>query len=194
MGVPRPAGSPAPSGPMLISQGAISAGAIDWPNCGTCAGAGAATTMAAQSARPLIKSRRFFVTPAEAGVQGRRSSLALSSRFRGNDDFIRSDRALRIDIGRLALFVDAPARNRIVVVDPTQAALGSECCACRLHHAGVIGGAALQHRAAASPLPRRAEAHWRLGQDWTLQGGGCPALPTIRGHLDLPDAPIARPR
>src|SRR5215475_3586823 len=153
MAVQRPAGSPAPSGPMLMSQGAISAGAIDWPNCGTSAGAGSDAHSAAHAARQLS-----------------------------------------IRIGRLALFVDAPARNRIVVIDPAQAALGSECCACRLHHAGVIGGAALQHRGAAVPLPRRAEAHWRLGQDWILQSGGCPALSTIRGHLDLPDAPIARPR
>src|SRR5215831_15696133 len=105
---------------MLMSQGAMSAGAIDCPNCGACARAGAAANIAKNSAGHL---RRFFVTPAKAGVQGSRSSLALGSRFRGNDDVVRSDRALHIDIGRLALFVDAPARNRIVMIDAAQAAL-----------------------------------------------------------------------
>src|SRR5215510_9673621 len=32
--VPRPAGRPAPSGPMLMSHAAMSAGAIGCPNCG----------------------------------------------------------------------------------------------------------------------------------------------------------------
>ncbi len=33
-----------------------------------------------------IKSKHVIVTPAQAGVQGNRTSLALGSRFRGNDD------------------------------------------------------------------------------------------------------------
>src|SRR5690349_10141628 len=35
--VPRPGGRPAPSGPILMSQAAISAGAIGCPNCGVSA-------------------------------------------------------------------------------------------------------------------------------------------------------------
>src|SRR6266511_5753167 len=46
--VPRPGGRPTPSGPMLMSQGARSAGAIGCPNCGACAIAGAASNSTAQ--------------------------------------------------------------------------------------------------------------------------------------------------
>jgi hypothetical protein len=62
-----------------------------------------------------IKSKHVIVTPAEAGVQGHRSSLALGSRFRGNDDFISSDKApvggdlLDIDEVRVAPAAIAPA-------------------------------------------------------------------------------------
>src|SRR5438105_12301021 len=114
--VPRPGGSPAPSGPTLISHGAISAGAMGSPNCGDCACAEVATRTAAQNAM--------------------RSS---------------------IHIGRLPLLVDAPACNRVVVIEAAKSALGGELRARRLHHAGVVGGAALQNRRATVPLPRRAE-------------------------------------
>src|SRR6266481_5066804 len=72
-----------------------------------------------------IKSKRFFVTPAEAGVQGHRSSLApcscqgqaLGSRFRGSDDFIRSDRALVTAAGPIVSVEDL--RVRFVTSDAT---------------------------------------------------------------------------
>src|SRR5688572_25718504 len=123
MAVPRPGGRPAPSGPMLMSHGAISAGAMGCPNCGACADAafGAAMSIAAQTAR-----------------------------------------LLSIHIGRLPLLVDAPACDRVVVVDAPKAAVGGELRARRLHHAGVVGGAALEHGRPAIPLPSRAEAHRRL--------------------------------
>src|SRR5271154_2272766 len=68
-----------------------------------------------------------------------------------------SARRLRIDIRRLALFIDTPAGDRIVVIDAAQAPFRSKCRARRLPHAGVVAGAALQHRWAAIPLPRRAK-------------------------------------
>src|SRR5262245_37113750 len=123
-GVPRPGGRPAPSGPMLMSQGARSAGEIGWPNCGACASAGAAPTMSAAA----------------------------------------SVNRLSVDIARLSLVVDGPTRDGIVVVGAAEAAFGAERLARRLHHAGVVGGAALQDRGTAIPLPGGAEAHGRLRQ------------------------------
>src|SRR5687767_10446645 len=75
--VPLPGGRPAPSGPLLMSHGAISAGAMGCPNCGGCADAAfdAAISIAAQTARHL-----------------------------------------RVHIGGLALLVDAPACNGVIVV------------------------------------------------------------------------------
>src|ERR1700719_5433167 len=97
---------------------------------------------------------------------------------------------LRVDIRRLALFIDTPAGDRIVVIDAAQTPFRSKCPAHRLHHAGVVGGAALQHRWAAVPLPRRAKAHPRLRQDRALQRRRRPTLPAVRRYLDLPDAAI----
>src|SRR5258705_7056454 len=88
-------------------------------------------------------------------------------------------RCLSIDIGGLPLLVDAPALDRIEVILPAQAALSDERRARGLHHAGVVGGAALQHDWPAIPLPRRPEAHGCLRQDRPRQGRGCPALAPI---------------
>src|SRR5262245_48627455 len=119
--VPRPSGRPAPSGGMLMSQGAMSAGPIGCPKRGACEKTGVAASKAAHT-----------VT---------RSS---------------------IDIARLPLLINSPARDGVVVIDTAQAALGSKGSACRLHHAGVVGGTALQYRGAAIPLPRRTESHCGL--------------------------------
>src|SRR5262245_28203450 len=137
---------------MLMSQGAISAGEIGWPNCGVCASAGAATTSAVPSVNRLS-----------------------------------------IDIARLSLFVDAPARDGIVVVVAAEAALVAKRYTCRLHHAGVVGGTALQDRRTAIPLPGGAEAHGRLRQVRVLHCGQCPALAAIGRDLDLADPTIAGP-
>src|SRR5204863_1654276 len=136
LALPRPAGRPAPSGPMLMSQGAMSAGAIGCPNCGACAKAGeTAMSTAAQKTAPL-----------------------------------------RIHIARLPLFVDAPAGDRAVVISAAQSAFRDELSARRLHHAGVVRRAALQHRRATVPLPRRAKPSHGLGQHRLLQRRGSPAL------------------
>src|SRR6185312_3254268 len=151
--VPRPGGRPSPSGPMLMSHGAISAGAMGCPNCGAWARAADATV--SMDRQPAMR--------------------------------------LGVDIADLPLFVDAPACDGVVVVDPTQAPLGRELRARRLHHAGIISGAALQHGGTAVPVPRCAEAHGRLWQDRTLQGRRRPALSAVGRHFDLPDAAVARP-
>src|SRR6266446_989835 len=58
-------------------------------------------------------------------------------------------RSLSIHISRLPLLVDAPTCDGVVVIDAAQTALGHELGARRLHHAGVVGGAALQDGRAA---------------------------------------------
>src|SRR6476620_3382451 len=52
---------------------------------------------------------------------------------------------LSVNIAGLPHLVDAPARDGVVVVDPTQSALVGELRARWLHHACVVGGATLQH-------------------------------------------------
>src|ERR1700730_12999662 len=96
-------------------------------------------------------------------------------------------------IARLPGLIDLPAGDGIVVVVAAQASLGDELRARGLHHAGVVGGAALQHGGTAVPLPGGAEAGQRLGQDRLLQGRWREALPAVGRDLDLPDAAIAGP-
>src|SRR5258708_17058625 len=117
--VPRPGGRPAPSGPMLMSHAAMSAGSIGCPNCGDWA----------------------------------RAADALVS----TDTQTAMD--LDVNIASFPLLVDAPACDGVVVVDPTQAALVAELRARWLHHARVVGGATLQHRGTADPLPGCPEPH-----------------------------------
>src|ERR1700719_831736 len=53
--VPRPGGRPTPSGPMLMSHAAMSAGALGCPNCGAWASAAdAIVSIDMQTARGLI--------------------------------------------------------------------------------------------------------------------------------------------
>src|SRR3981189_762573 len=99
--VPRPGGRPTPSGPMLMSHGAISASAIGCPNCGAWA--------------------RAAYGPVSIDMQ---TAMHLS-----------------VNIAGLPHLVDTPACDGVVVVDPTQAALGRELRTRRLHHAGGASGA-----------------------------------------------------
>src|SRR5258707_4252869 len=135
--VPRPGGRPAPSGPMLMSHAAMSAGAIGCPNCGAWARAADA---------PVIIDMQ--------------TAMHLS-----------------VNIAGLPHLVDAPACDGVVVVDPTQAALGRELRTRRLHHAGVVGGATLQHGGTAGPLPPWAETHRRLWPD------PCLAIPQLTASV-----------
>src|SRR4051794_41905276 len=61
------------------------------------------------------------------------------------------------NIGGLPFLVDLPACDRVEVIDAAQATLGDELRARRLHHAGLVGGSALQHRRTAVPLPGHTE-------------------------------------
>src|SRR5258708_39837696 len=128
-----------------------------------------------------------------AGVLASQKCVACARRGTVANIAEQSARQLSIDIPRLALFIDTPAGDRIVVIDAAQTPFRSKCRAHRLRHAGVVGSAALQHRWAAVPLPRRTKAHRRLRQDRALQRRRRPTLPAVRRYLDLPDAAIPRP-
>src|SRR5262245_36305540 len=65
---------------------------------------------------------------------------------------------LRIDILHLAIAGHGPRLDHVVVVLRALAAQRDELRAARLDVAGLVGAAALQHRRAAVPLPRHAEA------------------------------------
>src|SRR5712675_2547789 len=124
-------------------------------------------------------------------------SSAATAIFAGAATMIRSAapmaRRSSKHIGRLPGLIDLPTRDGVVVIVAAQPALGDKLRARGLHHAGVVGGAALQHGGAAVPLPGGAETRQRLGQDRLLQGRGREALPAIGRDLDLPDAAIAGP-
>ena len=72
----------------IAESGRLAAGAVLSGPAGGIAGSVYASRLLD---RDPVKSERFFVTPAEAGVQGHLSSPALGSRFCGNDDLVSSD-------------------------------------------------------------------------------------------------------
>src|SRR5438477_1794674 len=86
---------------------------------------------------------------------------------------------LHIRIGRLPLVVDLPGLDGVKVVLAAQAAIGNELRARGLHHAGVVGGAALQLRRAAVPLPSGAEARERLRQHRIVEHRRRPAFSPV---------------
>src|SRR5262245_1865365 len=85
---------------------------------------------------------------------------------------------LRIDMFHLALVVDGPAGDHIHVphrergdreVRSGLAAFGDDLRTRRLHIAGLVPGAALQHHRLSVPAPGHAEAGERLAQHRLLQ-------------------------
>src|SRR5215467_2196618 len=109
-------------------------------------------------------------------------------------------RFLRIDMFHLALAVDAPAGDDVHVshrersdgeVDFRLTALRQDLGAGRLHVAGLVPGAALQHHRLAVPAPGHAEARQRLAQHRLLQRRLRPALAAVGGDHDPRDAAVA---
>src|SRR5580704_15644188 len=132
--VPLPDGRPLPSGPTLMSHVARSASLTGLPRPGR----------SAASAAPPSAT-------AKATTAARR---------------------LGVDMLDLPLVVGGPDRDHVHVphgesrhrrVDLGLAALGEQLAAGRLHVAGLVPGAALQHHRLAVPAPRRAEPGQRLG-------------------------------
>src|SRR5690349_16467023 len=121
-----------------------------------------------------------FGPAASAGVQARKRSASLC-----------------IDMAHLALAVDRPARNAVVVLARETehvrharrlAAHRNDFAARRLHVALVIPGAALQYGGTAVPLPRHAKAGEGLRHHRLLQRRLRPGLAAVGGHHHLRDA------
>src|ERR1700731_2745721 len=106
----------------------------------------------------------------------------------------------RVDMPHLALAVDRPARDGVVVVAREAAhrgrlgglpALCHELLAGRLRVAGLVPCAALQDCGSAVPAPRHAEAGEGLGQSRLVERSFRPALAAIGGHENFCDPPSA---
>src|SRR5947209_10907130 len=80
------------------------------------------------------------------------SSAALAGASMAVNNTPQTARRSSKHIGRPPGLIDLPAGDRVVVVVAAQAPVGDELRARGLHHAGVVGGAALQHGRAAVPL------------------------------------------
>src|SRR5205814_8015104 len=108
---------------------------------------------------------------------------------------------LRVHMFDLTRALDAPARERVVVLcGKTEdvwnrlgfAAAGDDFGARRLNVAGLVPRAALQNGRPAVPAPGRAEPGERLCIDRLLQEGLRPALAAVGRHHDLRDPAVAR--
>src|SRR5437588_10348876 len=95
--------------------------------------------------------------------------------------------SLRIGICYLAVFSDAPGPDRVVMVDVVVAAHREQFSQGRLHVAGLVDGAALDHRRFSVPVPRQAEAGQRPAQHRLLQLRLLPALAVIDGYIHALD-------
>ena len=71
------------------------------------------------------------------------------------------------------------------------AARGDEIGAQRLRFAGLVPGAAGQHRRLAVPTPRHAKAREGFGIDRPVDRGFAPALAAVGGNHNLVDAAVA---
>src|SRR6516165_1969149 len=117
LGVPLPGGNPAPSGPMLMSQGVISSGEIMRPRFGLSATAVLETT-----------------TSAEAAAR----------------------RRLRVDMLDLPTLSNAPASDRIEMVERLRATIGDALgAALRLHLGTNVPGGALDFALTTSDVGAR---------------------------------------
>src|SRR3954470_1364204 len=108
---------------------------------------------------------------------------------------------LRVNMLDLPLGADAPAGDAVVVLvreaGDVRHGLGfaahrDELRARRLEVAGLVEGAALQHRRSTVPAPGHAKARERLGVHRTLQRRLGPGFAAVGRHQHLGDPPRAR--
>src|SRR5215470_8335629 len=144
--VPLPGGRPLPSGPILMSQSASSASLIGLP-------------------RP-----------------GLSAAIAV---FAANATATTNARLLPVDMLRLPLVVDGPGCNDVHVshregghrdIDLGLATFGEQLGAGRLHIAGLVPSAALQHDRLAVPTPRHTKPGERLAEHRRVECSLRPAL------------------
>src|SRR5215472_5079670 len=158
--VPPPGGSPIPSGMTVRSQGARSACEIGCPRLGPSASAGnAKSNTAASTKRPAP--------------------------------------ILRVSISHLTFGIDRPASDGVVVVARkfrpfrrrlSLPAQSNEFGARRLHIAGFVPCATLQHGRPTVPMPGHTEAREGLRQRWFLERSLRPARTAVGGDHDLGNA------
>src|SRR5207245_10077101 len=102
-------------------------------------------------------------------------------------------RISRTGIGHLAVSGDTPGPDRVVMVDVIVAAHREQFSQGRLNVAGLVDGAALDHRRFSVPVPRQAEAGQRPAQHRLLQLRLLPALAVIDGYIDALDLAVSAP-
>src|ERR1700730_4946731 len=162
-GVPLPAGKPLPSGPMLMSQSARSASLTGLPSPG-------GSAAIAEPAMPSTSARDMA-------------------------------RRLPVDMLGLPFAIDGPTRDDVHVphregghrnVHLGLATLSEHLAAGRLHIAGLVPGAALQHDRLAIPAPGQAEPGQGLGEHRRVERRLRPALAAVGRDHDLGNPPIAR--
>src|SRR4030095_3996501 len=162
-GVPLPGGKPVPSGKMLMSQAAISAGSIGFPRFGPWAKAGLEPRESARTKAVIgILRVKMFDLPLVVDRPARGAVIVLARKG-----------GYERDLRRLA-------------------AQGHDLSARRLHVTGLVPCAALQDRRAAIPVPGHAEPGESLTVDRFLQCRLRPALTTIGRHHDLRNPAVAR--
>src|SRR5579872_3878545 len=163
-GVPVPAGRPEPSGRMVISQAAISAGVIGFPRLGACGfGAWAKATLAPKanvSMRANPRRLRVYMLDLPAALD------------RPTDD------------GVVVLADESSHRRNSRGFAARRHQLGAR----RLYIAGFIPCLALQHGRTAIPAPRHAEASECLVMHRFLQRRLRPALAAVGGHHNFCNA------
>src|SRR5580765_7441551 len=135
--VPLPGGRPAPSGGMLMSQAAISAGVAGWPRFGP-------STLRAAAGWPRSgpSTLRAAAQPASAAAASAATTLRVY--------------ILHLPVGR-----HAPRLDRVVVEDDVAAVHGDELVALGLRRPRAVRRAALQHGGCAVPFPRGAKPRQR---------------------------------
>src|SRR5262245_40346058 len=161
-GVPLPGGRRTPSGPIEMSQSTRSASVTGCPRSG----------LSADNAAPAENA----------------SVAATANR-------------LGVDIPGLSLAVDRPALDHVHVphreggdghIDTGLATLGRKLGTRRLHVAGLVPSATLQHDRLTVPAPGQAEAGQSLAQHRVLQRRLRPTPAAVGRNHDLGDAPVAR--
>src|SRR2546425_11080769 len=154
--VPLPGGKPVPSGEMLMSQAAISAGSIGFPRFGP-------------SAKAALEPRASARTTAELRSLGvNMGALPLAVDRPARDAVVVLAREGRDGRDRFGL-----------------AALGHDLGAGRLRVAGLVPRAVLQDCRPAIPVPGHAEAGKSLAQHRRLQRRLPPALTAIGRNHDF---------
>src|SRR5262245_24163967 len=157
-GVPPPGGNPLPSGRMLMSHDAISAGAMGWPRLGP----------AAQHVPAPSVSTKTTMRRARSCIDMSDTSVGVDRPARNAVEMLtRKTRHWRDVLGLAAMRHKLRAR--------------------RLHVAALVPGAALQQGRSSIPAPRHAETGKSLGEHRLLQRRLRPGLATVGGNHDLRD-------